>query len=574
MEKKFSKQFRRSQHVLLRLPVILAALALLSLPKFIIPPAAATPPQFQIGFQAEPQPLSGPDVDSLSAQAAIPNDSEMIPLESSAAPSLDEVVKPESLDNDLEPPVFNVEPDYSEHTSLARKIDAILSRSSVQRGFWGVEVYSISDGALLYSHNGDKHFSPASNVKVFTTAAALDRLGADFRFETPVAYEGTLSADGELSGDLVLFGRGDPDLAGKLEADKEMFENLDLIAQKIKEAGIREVSGDIIGDDSYFWFSPYGKGWKLTDLNHYYGAPVSALSFMDNTAQIRAFAAGKIGHPARLYSWPTSFMDIENKTRTVRSKSKNTLHFARPMGSKLQVGGQVPHGTKNWTLTIPVDNPALYTASIFRDRLEKAGVEIKGEAKSRHYGGTSNVQSTTVYVHRSLPLIEIISYINKKSQNLYAEILLRTLGAELKDEGTDFGGIQVVYEFLQEAGIGQEMVELHDGSGLSRLNLITPRAETLLLAELSNRHYFPLFWESLSISSRDGTLKNRMKKTSAAQRVHGKTGTLDEVSTLGGYVETQSGRTLAFAILLNNYNFSYWTARKTFDEICGVLAKY
>jgi PBP4 family serine-type D-alanyl-D-alanine carboxypeptidase len=178
-----------------------------------------------------------------------------------------------------------------------------------------------------------------------------------------------------------------------------------------------------------------------------------------------------------------------------------------------------------------------------------------------------------MYVHRSRPLSEIVAYTNKHSQNLFAELILRTLGAEIRGIGSDRAGLEVILELLADAGVSRSMVDLYDGSGLSRLNLVAPRAETLLLCHLATRPYFATFVNSLAISGLDGTLNGRMNHGPAAQRVFAKTGSLQSVTTLGGFVMTASGKTLAFCIMLNNHAFGPITARRAIDRICAVLAE-
>jgi len=216
----------------------------------------------------------------------------------------------------------------------------------------------------------------------------------------------------------------------------------------------------------------------------------------------------------------------------------------------------------------------LYTARLFRERLIKNGVKVKGIARARHAGDDPNRSpANPIYMHESPPLLEIISHTNKKSQNLHAEILLRTLGAQFRGNGSDRAGLEVVYDFLREAGVTPSTARLFDGSGLSRYNLITPRAETMLLSHVAFKPYFSDFLDTLAISGLDGTLRHRMLHTPAFLRVFGKTGSLQNVTTLGGYVRTNSGKMLSFSILVNNHSFSSAAARKAIDQICDVIVE-
>ncbi|MBI4445753.1 MAG: D-alanyl-D-alanine carboxypeptidase/D-alanyl-D-alanine-endopeptidase [Acidobacteria bacterium] len=462
------------------------------------------------------------------------------------------------------------------HPGLELKaIDRILSKPTYRRADWGVDVYSLENGEILYSRNTDRKFLPASNTKLFTTAAGLDRLGADFRFKTRLGYEGVVSSEGVLQGDLVLFGGGDPDLADNMNENPNPFVFMDGFVQKVHEAGIRVIEGNVVGDDSYFSHAPYGEGWRLSDLNQYYGAAISGLSFYNNLIGVVA-RPSKVGKPVRVFfDPPNSLLQVSNLSRTIR-KGRSSLRFHHVPGSnKVTVSGRMRLSSRGWSRYVPVRDPALYTVTILKDRLKASGIVVRGGSRSRHYGENPDpIPNQEIYVHYSKPLLEIISYINKRSQNLYAELLLRALGAELKGQGTPEAGLQVVNEFLAEAGVDASMASLQDGSGLSRYNLITPRAETLLLAHIYQKPYYQTFQDTLPVSGKDGTLRNRMTTGSAQERVFAKTGTLNRVATLGGYVKTASNKTLAFSILVNDYKFSSVLARRAMDEICAVLARY
>lgn len=484
-----------------------------------------------------------------------------------------------------EPDAESVEPEaglgrdlpIASKDDVARKIEAILGKPRHRSAFWGVDVYSVEDGEIIYAYNSDQNFSPASNVKVFTTAAALDRFGPEFRFKTRLTSEGWIGDDGIFRGDLALIGEGDPNLAGNLTEGRNPYVFLDSMAQKVREAGIRGIEGDVVGDDSYFPYAPYGRGWIPSDLTQYYGAPVSALSFQDNLIRVVMRPGAKVGQPVRVYFDPqNTALKLVNLAKTVGAEQSSSAYCYRPSGTnRVVVSGVLSSSSRGLVRYVTVDDPALYTANLFLHRLKKAGVKVKGTARSRHFGDTVPARPRReLYVHVSPPLIEIISHVNKESRNLDAEILLRTLGAEVKGLGTDAAGLEVLYAFLKEAGIAPSMVDLRDGSGLSRDNLITPRAETLLLQYVAKQPYFPVFLESLSVAGKDGTLRNRMRRTAADLRVYGKTGSLQNVTTLGGYIKTRSHRTLAFSILINNCQFSAFTARRAMDQICTVLAQY
>jgi len=485
------------------------------------------------------------------------------------------------------PPIATVEPSEAEpsypapfdpagrYAEIGRKIEVIINKPAYRRAEWGVDIRALEDDSPIFVYNSDKLFPPASNLKLFTTSTALDRLGSEFRFTTQVAYEGSLSPDSHLTGNLVLFGQGDPDLSGSIRTIPSQFAHFDEMAQKVREFGITEIVGDIIGDDSYFTFAPYGDGWMPSDLVRDYGAPISALSFNNNLITLSLRPSRKVGQPASASVYPSeSLLNVTNKTKTVRRGRSSVRWYRKPGTDSVSLRGQVPMRSGGTSQTFLVKDPALYTARLLRERLIKVGVKVKGIARARHAGdGLGRPPAHLVYMHESPPLLDVISYTNKKSQNLYAEILLRTLGAQVKGIGSDQAGLEVVYEFLGEAGITASNARLHDGSGLSRYNLITPRAETMLLAHVASKPYFSDFLDSLSISGLDGTLRGRMVHGPGFLRVFAKTGSLQNVTTLGGYVRTNSGKIVSFSILNNNHSYSADTAKRAIDQICNLLTE-
>ena len=467
--------------------------------------------------------------------------------------------------------------DRRRRQKLVKEIDRILAHRLFRKGFWGVDVQSVEDGNVFYSRNSFKYFIPASNVKLFTTAAALNRLGPDFRFRTRLNYEGQLSERGILKGNLILVGGGDPNLASSQLLQGPGFAHLDRMVRRVREAGVRVIEGHVIGDDSLFPYAPYGRGWNLSDLEHQYAPAVSALSFHDNLMAVVARPGSRTGQPISLISHPpNSLFKFVNLGMTIGVGAPQEAYLSRAVGDyRATVSGDLPINGSGWSRYLTIKDPALYTATIFRDRLRRSGIHVKGIARSRHFGDATPTQGVhEIYVHESAPLIETIFQINKDSHNLYAEILLRTLGAQIKGKGTDGQGLQVIYEFLQEAGVPARLADLHDGSGLSRYNLITPRAQSLLLKHLTKLPYFHFFLSSLPVSAKDGTLRGRMHQTAAARRIHAKTGTLEGAIALGGYVKSQSGPLLAFSILVNDHRFGRGVARGCIDRICNVLAKY
>jgi len=458
--------------------------------------------------------------------------------------------------------------------TIQNKITQCLKRPGVRSAQWGIQVLDPDAEKVLVEVNPDKTFLPASVLKVLTTATAMEKLGPEFRQRTGVYTNGTIEQNGTVIGDLILVGRGDPNLTdtyGELSEKPALAE----LAEKLRHMGIREIHGDIIGDDSYFDSKSYGKGWTAKDLKSPYGAPVNALSINNNVVWVHVRPT-KNKKPVTVELEPANtYFRIRNQGITGSGKSKRTLNARLVSGSNaIVISGTLP-STKTYSQHIILENPAEATATFFKEELHKHGISVSGKVyadRGRDHSKDAQEDWTLLAEHLSVPLIRALEIINKHSQNLHAEMLLRTLGAEFKSKGSNEAGLQVVKEFLLEAGVDSQLIRLNDGCGLSRENLLTPRFQTSLLEFLSKRPYFELFRSTLPISGIDGTLRNRLSATDVRGSIHAKTGTLNGVTTLSGYITTQSGRNLIFSIFANQVSATTKT-KKTIDEICALFAK-
>ncbi len=456
---------------------------------------------------------------------------------------------------------------------IQTRISQYLKRPGIRSTHWGMEVIDTADNQVLVSLNPDRPFTPASVLKVLTTSAALEKLGPDFRFRTGVYTNGSLLPDGTLAGDLYLVGRGDPNLTETPE-DPSAKPAIRELAEKLAALGVRRVDGNVIGDDSYFDPATAGKGWTAQDLRSVYGSPICALSINNNVVWISVWPAKakqlvKVGMEPR-----TSYYRIRNLGVTGARKARRTAGVRLVRGTRtIVVSGVLPEG-QSINRYVLMERPAEVAAAILKDELQRNGIVVSGQLGVLHSGDMPPAvhRSLTLLVEReSPPLIGELEVINKQSQNLHAEMLLRTLGAEFAGEGTEEAGLQVVRNFLVEAGIEDQQVNLGDGCGLSRENLVTPRFQTSLLKYISTRPYFGPFLGTLAVSGTDGTLRNRMTAEPMRGVIFAKTGTLNGVSALSGYMTTKSGRQLIFSIFANDARVSMTRVRKTIDEICSLF---
>jgi D-alanyl-D-alanine carboxypeptidase/D-alanyl-D-alanine-endopeptidase (penicillin-binding protein 4) len=456
--------------------------------------------------------------------------------------------------------------------TIQTKIAQFLKRPGVRSAQWGIQILDLASSEVLLEVNPDKTFLPASVLKVITTSTALEKLGPDFRYRTGVYTDGELEPDGTISRDLILVGRGDPNLTdpyGELLEKPALIE----LAEKLQAMGVKKIQGDIVGDDSYFDIQSYGKGWTARDLKSQYNAPVNALSINNNVFWVHVRPTTRKQRVSVSIAPHTSYFRIKNSAVTGSARAKRSISVRQIPGTKTIVVSGVLPSSSDHDQYILLQRPSETTAAMFKEELERRGIKVKGEVSTIHHGDVSDSVRESwnlLSEHLSTPLVRAIQIINKHSQNLHAEMLLRTLGAEFKNFGDNEAGLQVVKEFLIESGIDSEKIRLGDGCGLSRENLLTPRFQTSLLQFLLSKPYFDLFLNTLAISGTDGTLRNRLSTAEVRGSIHAKTGTLNGVTTLSGYMTTQAGRNLVFSIFANNVNATA-RVKKTIDQICSLF---
>lgn len=469
--------------------------------------------------------------------------------------------------------------------ALGPHIDYILRQSPAQHGFWGIEVVRLRDGRVLFKRNATHLFTPASNMKLFTTAAALEKLGPDYVFHTTVESNTVPDAGGRV-GDLILVGRGDANLGSRvlpyhLKTERRIYADAVFreLADQVAARGVHEVLGNLVADDSYFLFEPYGHGWAEEDLEWGYGAPVTALAFNDNELLLHVQPGPMAGAPALVSLAPLSdYYQLNNRLETAGADIRERIFVERAEGSnQLDVWGQVPVGSTVDDGTVSIDNPPLLIGEMFRKLLEERGIKVRGQVVVKHSTRmeaatmAEPVPSTEHRVvlaeHLSPPLREDIVVINKVSQNLHAEMLLRTLGHEVENFGSSETGLDVLNRFAFEAGISPDEFYFADGSGLSRKALLAPEAVIEILEHMARSSHFDDYLDSLPVAGADGTLSGRLERTAADGSIHAKTGTITHVNALSGYMELPSGEQLAFSIFGNAHSASAREGARAADQI-------
>jgi len=443
---------------------------------------------------------------------------------------------------------------------LTAQLDAIIDGPAFAQAQWGVKVCALDSGATIYARNADKLLKPASNGKIYTAALALDRLGPDFRIKTSVYAAAPPDAQGVIQGDVTVYGRGDPSFSARFNGG-DYTKALQPLLDAFAKAGIKRIEGDLIGDETYFSGPPYGADWTWDDLENYYGAPTSALTLQDNVIDLQFEPAADVGAPCRIITHPeTSFIAFSNFTQTIASGEAHFRLFC-PLGENVAyVWGQAPlHGAAH-TDAIPVQQPALWFVTMLKEGLAQRGIVVAGNVRVKTWldraSGSAAPPHVEVASVEGRPISEIVKQTLKPSENLYAQLLLLQVGAKnplINNGDTAEAGLHALRFFLTGAGIGSGLVALSDGSGLSRGSLVTPSASVQLLTRMAHHSAKDAFVNALPIGGVDGTLRNRFKGTAAAGNVRAKTGSLQYVDTLSGYLTNKAGGKLVFSIMLNNY---------------------
>jgi serine-type D-Ala-D-Ala carboxypeptidase/endopeptidase (penicillin-binding protein 4) len=463
---------------------------------------------------------------------------------------------------------------------FAERAATLLATGPAGKGEWGLLIVDAETGTTLYEQNPEKYFIPASNMKLFTTALALARLGPDYRFHTTLETRGTISREGVLTGDVTLAGRGDPNLSNrkfpfelKEEFDGPPEKILIELADQLAAKGVKEISGDIVGDDSYFPRERYPNGWEIDDMVWEYGAAISAIIVNDNTVTLTLTPGEKADDPVQAAMVPsTPDFSVQNDVKTSAAGAKPDLTLTREPGADLVVvKGTLPAKSAPRKLLLGIEEPAQHAAVLLKRLLEERGVKIEGVARSRHDPAGTSEGATVLAEHVSVPLGDSVKLVNKISQNLHTEALLRVAARQNGLWNSPEELLKFPADFYAAAGILPDDVVQTDGSGLSRHDLVTPRAVVALLKYAQTQTWFGPYFASLPVAGMDGTLEDRMKNTLAAGRIHAKTGSVEHVRTLSGYAETASGRRLIFSFLSNNQGGKNHEAADALGGLCVAM---
>jgi len=475
--------------------------------------------------------------------------------------------------------------------SVQERVQTVLRAPGAAKARWGVRVTDAATGQILCDVNADQFFPPASTTKLFTTALALARLGPNFRFRTTLESSVAPDAMGRLAGDLVLVGRGAPDLTNRhypydpqIDREGPPEKVLAEMAKELAARGVRQITGDVVADDSAFENKPYPTGWEIEDVKYGFGAPVTALSVNDNLFFVQIVAGPEANSPAQIFVEPRGaefYLRNVVTTGARDSEARVSIDWQPGLGM-IEISGSVPVQGKVQNFTIANPSPAEYAANLLKSLLEQNGIIVSGQARVVHApisGSNTDFAPATppsrqVLVEHLSPLLsDIVTMTNKNSENLYAELFLRSVALASASMGSVAGGLKEEQNFLATAGVLVDDVLLEDGSGLSRGNLVTPAAEVALLQYAMTQSWFADYLASLPVAAQDGTLAAQFKGTPTAGRIEAKTGTLEHAKAMAGYATTLSGRRVIFAIFASAYTMKGSEAAAVLGEICRAIVE-
>lgn len=466
-------------------------------------------------------------------------------------------------------------------SGLSEAMEALTKAANMKHAGIGMCVIDVSSGRVVASRQADLSLIPASTLKVLTTATALAMLGPTHRFRTTLEYDGAIDSRGNLTGNLYLHGYGDPTLGSPEMADIPDLAGIsEQFRLAVQQQGIRRIEGFVVGDGSYFATDVNAPTWQWYDLGNYYAAGAWGLNIHENRYELRFQQTAKLGATPSIVAVEPEVPELvfhNEVSSAARGSGDNAYIYGAPYTFERYIRGTIPVGNGLFSIKGSLPDAPLFAAQYLMRDLERVGIRTtRGAATQLELGrrGEGLGRRQVLLTYESPPLREIVNRANTESVNLYCEVLLRHLGQARNRQGSREAGIEALLAFWRDRGLDAAGCFLEDGSGLSPRNGVTARFLAAVLRKVAlDQRIFPAFQESLPAAGQSGILENRLRGTAAVGRLWAKSGTLDRVRTYAGFARTRSGKLLAFALLINNFDGSGATVRQQLEEIMLTMCR-
>lgn len=467
----------------------------------------------------------------------------------------------------------------NQNTNVTRAIKTLVAGDKLKHAQIAVMAVDTKNGDIICQHNQDMSLTPASNLKLFSTAAALELYGPNFKYETELLYSGNIDSNGLLIGDIIIKGGGDPTLGSRFFTNSNP-NYIKQMAEAIKSAGIKNVQGNVIGDATIYGDEVLPTTWSWEDIGNYYGAVPSGLSNHDNMTTLH-FKTDELGTTAQYTGCSPEVKGMIIDCRAVSSNvtRENTNTFGLPYQFYKTVIGPMPQKKDDVTVRTIIPDPALFMAQELCDTLSSMGISTLGRpfnAKNnkKYLATKDSISKVSILKITSPALSEIIEQTNIWSVNLFAEHCLSLVGLKQVKTTEINSACGALMQFWKKKGMDIEGMSINDGCGLSHYNIITPRQMCFLLTYMRNSKNYNTFNASLTMCGQRGTMSSMCKNTAAWKNARGKSGSIRRVKAYSGYVKSKSGRELAFSILINNFSGTSAEAKNDMEKIISALADF
>jgi len=451
-------------------------------------------------------------------------------------------------------------------------IEKALAAKGLKNASVSILVKSLKDGSVIYENNPEQALMPASNLKLVTTATALEKLGKDYKYSTRFYLTASPDGNGVVNGSLIVKGSGDPNISGRGQGS--VITLLGNAVQQLKAKGVQKITGGIVIDDTIFDRLYVNPDWPADQMDRWYQAEISGVSFNDNCLDLTLTPGDAVGEPARVAVSPmTGYITINNTCKTTDNAREHKFAVTRDGDSNtFSITGTIWTRAKPYKTSIPIHEPGLYFGTVFREVLEKGGIAVGGNVSLATKSYDEKNDGLVPGAELTSDIARTITVANQRSQNFYAESMLKLLGHSFGAAGSWAEGVKVIEGYLDGLSVSTDDYAIRDGSGLSKSNRLTARAIVTVLEHMRSGELAQIYMDSLAVSGlADTSLEQRLGKKPYAGKIHGKTGSLSVASALSGYAENLDGEIFAFSIIVNGTSNN--AAEKLQDAICRLLVE-